>query len=213
MRQIFIPILMAFIAKRMPSIWNANIAVRINLSSRTLPSVVYISARDTRRTRGDRDKNVFVGASARILRRPNNYIPRVVPRRPSPRARLAFDPGASPRPVLYSICAILRTVPAWKISIHETPYGHSRDQSCTLYVPGISIRLHPVFDGLAPGFRFDFARERRVVATSRVVTFQFVPSGQIYGRLWRFTLYWLARRLKNKKKSQSAISHITTLLN
>lgn len=64
--------------------------------------------------------------------------------------------GASPRPVLYSICAILWTVPAWKISIHETPYGHSRDQSCTLYVPGISIRLYSVFDGLGPGFRFWF---------------------------------------------------------
>jgi len=51
---------------------------------------------------------------------------------------------------------------------------------------------------LAPDSAFDFAREG-VAATSRVVTFQFVPSGQIYERLWRFTLYWLERRLGNKK--------------
>lgn len=59
---------------------------------------------------------------------------------------------------------------------------------------------------LPPDSAFDFAREG-VAATSHVVTFQFVPSGQIYGRLWRFTPYSprLARRLGNKKKSQSAI--------
>lgn len=71
-------------------------AAHINLRSRTLPSVVYISATDTRTNGGNRDKNVFVGASVRILRRPNNYIPRVVPRRPSPRVRVSFGPRRIP---------------------------------------------------------------------------------------------------------------------
>jgi len=51
---------------------------------------------------------------------------------------------------------------------------------------------------LPPDSAFDFTREG-VAATSHVLTFQFVPSRQIYGRLWRFTLYWLARRLGDKK--------------
>lgn len=68
----------------------------------TLPMVVYVTARDehTGRTGGDRDKNVFVGASACILRRPNNYIPRVAARRPSRRVHVPVvrPPSCDPHP-------------------------------------------------------------------------------------------------------------------
>lgn len=113
-------------------------------------------------------------------------------------------------PVLYSICAILRTAPAWKISIHEALYGHSRDQSCTLYVPGISIRLYPVFDGLGPGFRFWFRARGCRAATSRVLTFQFVPSGWIYGRRDFGDLRCIGWRVASATKNLGASA---TLLN
>lgn len=125
----------------------------------------------------DRDKNVFVGASVRILRRPNNYIPRVVPRRPSPRVRVSFGPGASPRPVLYSVCAILRTrLPPGK-------FRYTRRRTVTREIKAAPFTC-PAFQyvsilsstDLAPDSAFDFAREG-VAATSRVLTFQFVPSG------------------------------------
>jgi len=50
---------------------------------------------------GDCDKNVFVGASARILGRPNNYIPRVAPRRRPSRGvhiPVARSPSSPPLP-------------------------------------------------------------------------------------------------------------------
>lgn len=115
----------------------------------TVATVVYISrrTRERERKRTERDartegsrQKCLCRAVARILRRPNNYIPRVAPRRPSsPRVRVArlAEPCPSSRQPIFHLRTVL---PARKISIREAPDCHLRDQSCTPYVLGISIR-------------------------------------------------------------------------
>jgi len=82
---------------------------------------------------------------------------------------------------IFHLWQFLRTIPPpcspillrlRKISIHETPEGHSRDQSCTPYVPGISIRLRPVLGGLGLRFRFWFRARRASRRDVSICTFR-----------------------------------------
>lgn len=150
--------------------------------------------RETReRTGGNRDKNVFVGVSVRILRRSDNYIPRVVPRCSSLRVSRLSSSCSPARPIYIPSLAVPPDDPSSLL-----PYPPPAPENFDTRDAGRSLarsKLHPLrarhFNTSPSCPRRAWPRIPLLISREEGVTswrFNLYPQSKFTGRPSRFTV-------------------------